>query len=133
MATQTETVKDLLRCMEKGDIAAASSYLHENVTVYEPPALPYGGTWVGHEGFAEFARRFGAAWKTWTVGKALFVDAGTVTIKSNSFEAVARNSGSRVQMEFVELYAFDGAKIIAIRPFYWDTIQVVGALRGGKA
>ena len=39
--------------MKAGNLEGVLAQLHPDVVVHEAASLPYGGTWTGHEGFAD--------------------------------------------------------------------------------
>lgn len=48
-----QVVEDLFRCGKEGDIDRLMELLDENVVVFEPPFLPYGGKYEGRDGFIQ--------------------------------------------------------------------------------
>ena len=126
--TQSEVVHTFMDCMTKRDINGAMQYLHEDLEIWEPPGLPYGGTFRGHSGFLDFCARLGATWSRWRDGEYVYADVGDMTFKENSFRAQCRTNGNTVEMHLVEVFYFRSSKIVGIRPHYWDTSAVIAAI-----
>lgn len=52
MANSTrQVVEEMFRLGKLGDATGVLALLDEQIVVYEPPFLPYGGTYVGHDAF----------------------------------------------------------------------------------
>ena len=52
-ATTRRVVEELFECGKIADIEGIRALLDENVVVYEPPFLPYGGKYEGRDAFIE--------------------------------------------------------------------------------
>lgn len=50
-AMTRRVVEDMFRLGKEGEIEKALALLDEKVEIYEPPFLPYGGKYVGRDGF----------------------------------------------------------------------------------
>lgn len=111
-----------------GDVDGALELIHYDVIIVEPSALPYGGTWTGHEGFRELFRNgIGATWRGWRERENRVAGVGDLVIRETTFTANLRSNGRTVEMPLLETFEFSQGKVAAIRPYYGDTGLYVAA------
>ena len=53
-ADDIELVRSIYEAMAEADFGRLFGYLDESVVITQDPALPWGGEWKGHDGFADF-------------------------------------------------------------------------------
>lgn len=96
-----------------------------------PKSLPYGGLHRGHEGFRAALAGFGAAWRDVETHDLVFAVAGDQVVALTRMTAVAVTSGRPVEMRIAETFRIVAGKIAEVRPFYFDTAELVAALASG--
>jgi ketosteroid isomerase-like protein len=107
------------------DPAAIDATLaHHSLVVVEPDGLPYGGTYMGIEGFHELSTKVAASWKRARLLDVQLASAGNRVFGHFIFSAIARGTGQEVAVPIVEVLEVSDGKIVSIRPFYWDTYAV---------
>jgi ketosteroid isomerase-like protein len=115
-------------------LARITEILSPDVVFRVAESLPYGGVYVGHDGFREMGERFGRTWKILDGGKHERVDAGNdlvICSQAPTFQSVA--TGRAVSFEMVEyIWARDG-KIVELVPYYFDTVKLVQAFTDREA
>jgi len=53
-ADDIELVRSIYEAMAEADFGRLFGFLDESVVITQDPALPWGGEWKGHDGFANF-------------------------------------------------------------------------------
>ena len=114
------------------DFAAMTQTLHENCVMLQPDALPYAGTWIGHDGYHRWLDAFSQAWKTLRVTDAHvhLADAHTVFSRS-TVVATARATAADITYPLLQMILIRDERIARIEPFYWDTHAVRDILTTG--
>ena len=112
-----------------GDFAVIAATLHPDCVIYQADSLPYAGEWRGHRGFEDWMKSFSKEWSALEVRDSHFYPSGADTIFSHSLvSATAKISGSKIQFPLLQMITTRQNLILAIRPFYWDTAEVLRAL-----
>jgi uncharacterized protein len=94
-------------------------------------SLPYGGRHLGREGFLTMGRRFA---ETWTIldhhhpSEFLDIGEGRVLVR-NGPVFQSRLTGKSVAFEMVEVLTVRNGKLVSLVPYYFDTVQLLEALR----
>lgn len=111
-----------------GDVAGCLDLVHDDLVFSEAPNLPFGGDYLGKDGFVQLLRN---------VSRDFRVQLGTPEIGAGEeFVAVrvsgtmtARATGRSMPMDAVDLYQVRAGKIARIDVFYKDTAAVVELVR----
>jgi ketosteroid isomerase-like protein len=111
---------------------AIGDFLTEDTVCMESPTVPWGGTWVGPEGFAqmfsasdEFARSHGGRdYEVSGLEQGYWSDGPTVFHRIEI--SGKRASGAEVSATILELYRVDGDKIASVEVFFFDPATMVG-------
>ena len=114
-----------------GDFAALSATLDPECVLYQPASLPYGGEWHGPAGFARWLEAFSTQWSSLEVRDSEFYPAGEAVFSRSHVYAVAGASGQAVDWPLLQFFRVRGARILELRPFHWDTAQMLPALGKG--
>ncbi|WP_218025142.1 nuclear transport factor 2 family protein [Nocardia jejuensis] len=113
---------------EGGEFEAMAAYLAPDVVMYQAPSLPYGGEWVGHEGFRRFVAVMGENWDgLWFDEQQFVVDGERVVVFSRG-RLRARQSGRTLKTSLLQWISFRDGLITEFRPYYLDTSAVSSAL-----
>jgi ketosteroid isomerase-like protein len=128
-------LRSLYQAILAGDMARLLTLFdHERLELHEPESLPYGGIYRGVNGFTQAMSRLGKCWSKVGFKDFAFAaaaeDGGETMIASFSMTATARSTGKTATFPVLEVVHFANAKIVMIKPFYWDTHalrEVLGA------
>ncbi|MGW8768005.1 nuclear transport factor 2 family protein [Streptomyces sp. NPDC055815] len=96
-----------------------------DVELHQADALPYGGTWRGHEGMARFFRVMGQVWETFDMVEQEFLATGETAVVLTQVRARARATGRELSFPILQAITVKGGRITEVRPFYWDTRAIV--------
>jgi ketosteroid isomerase-like protein len=120
-----DILRRLYAAIMVGDIAQVLTLIDsERLEVHEPESLPYGGVHRGTEGFTRAVSRMAKCWtdvKFSDFSFAVSVDGEDSLIASFTMSATARATGVNLSFAVLEAVRFADGKIVAIKPFYWDT------------
>jgi len=118
--TDVDVVESVLNAFNAGDLEAAFGHIHPDFVLNEVAGLPYGGDWVGLEGFQKL---LGAIFTPFEMGVDEYTvsDAGSCVMVKLLMTFTARSSGQAVKMPGVELYTIKDGKIAYLDVFYKDT------------
>ena len=109
------------------DFAPISSLLAEDAVMRQARNLPYGGDWVGHDGFREFFARMTRTWSSVELSDLEFfepVSGGDRVVVSMRQVATSRETGRVMDELIVELVEIRDGRIRNFWPFYYDVAEV---------
>ena len=112
------------------DFAGIAATLDPECVIYQPASLPYGGEWRGHAGFEAWMKAFAQQWSALEVKDSELFPHGDVVVSRSHVYAKARATGRDVDWPLLQFFRMRNARILELRPFYWDTAQIVAALAG---
>ena len=118
-------VKRLVEGYVTGDLEAAFSTVHPDIVLHEAAGLPYGGEWVGLEGFQKLLETIMSDYQLEVLGYEAF-DTGAGAMVRMDTRFTSRRSGAVLEMPIVELYGFTDGLISDVDVFYKDTRAVAG-------
>jgi uncharacterized protein len=98
-----------------------------DVVLHQAEALPYGGTWRGHDGMERF---FGAMSQTWSEFEMVdqqFLSTADTAVVLTHVRARARGTGKGLEFPILQTIRVVDGRIAEVRPFYWDTAAIVAA------
>ncbi|EPH41087.1 nuclear transport factor 2 family protein [Streptomyces aurantiacus] len=113
-------------------------YFAPDVVLHQADALPYGGTWRGHDGLERFFLAMSAAWAEFEIGEQRFLagggpgpdeetaHGGTVVVRSE-IRARARATGRELAFPILQTVTVADGRITEVWPFYWDTAAIAAA------
>ncbi|MEU3741133.1 MULTISPECIES: nuclear transport factor 2 family protein [unclassified Streptomyces] len=102
-------------------------YFSPHVVMHQAEALPYGGTWRGHDGMTRFFLAMAATWETFEIGEQRFLATGETAVVHTQVHARARATGRELAFPVLQTIAVRDGRITEVRPFYWDTAAIVAA------
>ncbi|MEU8727807.1 MULTISPECIES: nuclear transport factor 2 family protein [Streptomyces] len=102
-------------------------FFARNVELHQAAALPYGGTWRGHEGMARFFLRMGEVWESFDMVEQQFLATGATAVVLTQVHARARATGRELDFPIVQTITVKDGRITEVRPFYWDTRAIADA------
>jgi ketosteroid isomerase-like protein len=121
---------------EDGSGASAQERLANLLDMLDPEiritvaaSLPYGGEYVGHDGFLALGERFGKTWQVLDNGAGGYADLGdgrVVGFYKPTFRSVA--TGRTVSFGVVEILTVKDGRIAELTPYYSDSAVLVAAV-----
>ncbi|KUF19426.1 nuclear transport factor 2 family protein [Streptomyces silvensis] len=97
------------------------------VVLHQADALPYGGTWRGHTGLAEFFLAMGRVWEKFDMVEQKFLATGETAVVLTQVHARARATGRELGFPILQTITIRDRQITEVRPFYWDTHAIAEA------
>ncbi|MEU8697747.1 nuclear transport factor 2 family protein [Streptomyces sp. NPDC048680] len=98
-----------------------------DVRLHQAAALPYGGTWRGHDGMTEFFLRMAQVWESFDMVEQEFLATGETAVVLTQVRARARATGRELSFPILQTVTVQDGRITEVRPFYWDTGAVADA------
>ncbi|MEU9916277.1 nuclear transport factor 2 family protein [Streptomyces sp. NPDC051001] len=98
-----------------------------DVELHQADALPYGGTWRGHDGMAQFFLAMGEVWESFDMVEQEFLASGETAVVLTQVRARARATGRELSFPVLQAITVKDGRITEVRPFYWDTRAIADA------
>lgn len=98
-----------------------------NVELHQADALPYGGTWRGHNGMTQFFLAMGQVWETFDMVEQEFLATGETAVVLTQVRARVRATGRELSFPILQTITVKDGQITEVRPFYWDTRAIACA------
>ncbi|REK90783.1 nuclear transport factor 2 family protein [Streptomyces inhibens] len=137
LTTDSMTVLTGMYAAEAGYLAAGgpgaapfgmlAPFFAPDVVLHQADALPYGGTWRGHEGMERFFLAMSRAWESFDMLEQEFLATGETAVVLTQVRARARATGRELTFPILQAITVTGGRIAEVRPFYWDTEAIAGA------
>jgi len=121
-------VARIYAAMAARDVTALLSLLHAECVITQDDRLPWGGTWVGHDGFAAFATALTGAIDSAVTTDAIFAADGEV-VQFGRTRGTTRATGTPFDVPEVHRWRIDGGLAVAAH-FAIDTDAMLSALAG---
>jgi uncharacterized protein len=128
-AENIAVVRGFLAAFTKGDLDGVREALDPNVEVVQPPTLPYGGSYLGKDGFLDLAGRLADAWEfpRPPEPRCFGLDDGRVLVYAQ-FDVISRATRRAFCAPIVELYTVKDSKLTRVEVLT-DTAAALEALR----
>lgn len=102
-------------------------FFASDVVLHQAGALPYGGTWRGHDGMERFFTAMSETWSAFEMVEQEFLSTAEPAVVLTQLHARARRTGRALDFAILQtIRVFDG-RIAEVWPFYWDTAAIVAA------
>ena len=98
-----------------------------DVVLHQADALPYGGTWHGHQGMERFFLAMSSAWERFDMVEQEFLATGETSVILTEVRARARATGRELAFPILQTIRIENGRITEVRPFYWDTRAIAEA------
>jgi ketosteroid isomerase-like protein len=102
-------------------------YFAPDVELHQAEALPYGGTWRGHNGMTRFFLRMSEVWESFDMVEQEFLATGATAVVLTQVRACARATGRELGFPILQTITVKDGRITEVRPFYWDTRAIADA------
>ncbi|MEU1118033.1 MULTISPECIES: nuclear transport factor 2 family protein [unclassified Streptomyces] len=116
----------------RSSFALLAPYFSPEVVLHQAAALPYGGTWRGHDGMARFFLAMSEAWEVFDITRQEFLATGETAVVHSDIRARARATGRTLDFPILQTLTVRGGRIAEVRPFYWDTAAIAAACGAGR-
>lgn len=101
--------------------------------LHQAEALPYGGTWRGHEGMERFFLAMSEAWESFDmVAQEFLATEGTAVVLTH-VHARARATSRELWFPILQTIRVKNGRIAEVHPFYWDTAAIASACTGPRS
>ena len=100
--------------------AGLAATLDPEVVLHQSPDLPWGGKFLGHAGYEDWARQMRQAFDQLDVKDACFFTDGDTVVITCRLVTRSRVSGKRLDLPMVQVVRVRGERIVEFRPFYWN-------------
>jgi len=111
------------------DVNALAEAFHPGVVVHEPTSLPYPGDWKGLDGVGALFQNMREVWSDMKVEDLTAAREGDTVFMACTLHLTCRTSGVAIKQPFAEVLHFQGERLIEATPFYYDTSEIISALR----
>jgi hypothetical protein len=108
---------------------ALAEFFSPNVVLHQAEALPYGGTWHGHQGMERFFLAMSQTWESFEMLEQEFLATGdrpgpNTLVVLTHVRARARATGRELTFPILQTIKVQKQRITEIHPFYWDTAAI---------
>lgn len=103
--------------------------MDSKVVLHQSPDLPFGGEYVGHEGYERWGVAMGSIFDKLEVTEREFFENGEKVIVVCRFMTRSRINGSVQDFPMTQVVTVRSGKIIDFRPFYWNVPAYVAAAK----
>jgi hypothetical protein len=125
MSQECETIaRRMIDSFRAGDAETAFDCVDAEGVIREANRLPYGGDWVGPDGFRQIIATMSTTLEIDIVDYTVF-DSDEVTVMKANITFTSRATGNKVTMPIVELYRAREGKLIDMDIFYKDTAALI--------
>jgi ketosteroid isomerase-like protein len=128
MSENVEIVRKLYEASQTGDMDYVLSVIHPDVVLYEPDSLPYHGVHRGTKNLMNVVGIFMQTWKNAQIEPKTFLDAGEYVIAMVHLSWENQRTGGLFETDLAEFWKLEDGKIVEVRPFYWDTAEMLKTL-----
>ena len=121
------------RYMSAGGPGAGASFdgmastLDPEVRLHQSPDLPWGGDYVGHAGFLEWATKMSDTFDFLDIRDAQFFERDDQVVTVCRLVGRSRRHGHEMDNPMLHVVTVRDGKITEFRPFYWNVPEYVTA------
>jgi len=128
--TPLEASKAMYAAVARGEWDTVADFMADDLVIYEPPSLPYGGEWCGRDALQKLYAHVMTFWEDPVVTWQELVGGDKYAVALLHFTVTAKSSGKRFETHIAEVTEFDDAgKMATMRIHYFDTADMVAQLR----
>ncbi len=117
----------------KAGFDAMAATLDEHVVLHQSPDLPFGGEYVGHARYKEWADAMHAIFDQVDVRDARYFEDGDTLVIVCTLVTRTRATGETMRMPMAQVVTVRAGRITEFRPFYWNVPAYTAAARAGSA
>jgi ketosteroid isomerase-like protein len=106
--------------------------LDPDVVLHQSPDLPWGGEWLGYEGFKGWSIEMSSHFDMVDVQDAVYFENGDQVIVLCRLVTRSIGSGRLLDAPMAQVVTVKNGRITEFRPFYWNVPDYVAAARTGS-
>jgi ketosteroid isomerase-like protein len=104
--------------------------LSDDLVIYEPESLPYGGEWNGRDALQRLYAKVMNYWADPSVTVRSVIGDEEWAVALLDFTMTSRSTGERFTMPVAEASRAAGGKIVEMRIHYFDTVKLLRRIGG---
>ena len=109
-----------MKSEDPSDFSEMRRTLSENVVLHQSPDLPFGGEYIGHQGYERWAIAMKAIFDKLEVSEQEFFEADDKVVVLCQFTTRSRLNGLTQDFPMVQAVTVREGVITDFRPFYWN-------------
>jgi ketosteroid isomerase-like protein len=126
-AQPIDVVRALYAAGAQGDFATVVALLDPEVEIIEPDSLPFGGVYRGLSGFQQAMAAIAGTFADFqAIPEHYLAGDDHVAVLTRVTARLVANDAP-IAVPVVDFWRVRAGKIIQLRPFYWDTAEVLQA------
>lgn len=117
-------VKELYEALPKGDLAPYEKNTHADFKIVESDSLPFSGVFRGMKGFHELIEKVMGLFSEFDPEPTIITSGDNTVMVWVKLKLTGRNTNRSITTEMIEVFKFEGDKIIEIQPFYFNSDEI---------
>lgn len=117
-------VRAFTDALRAGDIDTCLEMVDPDLVFSEADSLPFGGEYLGRDGFLHFLRTFSKQFTAELTPPEITGGDGLVAVRVHG-TLTSRRTGRSLRMDAVDLYRLTGGKVARVDVYYKDAAAVV--------
>ncbi len=114
---------------EEASFDGIAATLSPDVRLHQSPDLPFGGEYVGHQQYEQWAVAMSAIFDTLEVAEQEWFENGDKVVVICRFKTHSRINGSSQDLPMGQIVTVKAGLITDFRPFYWNVPAYTAAAR----
>ena len=114
---------------EEANFDGLAATLDPSVVLHQSPDLPFGGEYVGHKQYEQWAITMSALFDRLEVAEQQWFESENQVVVICRFKTRSRLNGSEQNLPMAQVVTVSNGKITDFRPFYWNVPAYVSAAR----
>ncbi|MFD1142395.1 nuclear transport factor 2 family protein [Larkinella insperata] len=129
MASSKHLIEEIYDHIARGNLSKVLPVLDEHIRVYVPESLPFGGAYLGRDGYVSMLSKAMQTWQTPIVRPQHYYlpenASDDLLIVSGEFEVTLPGAEATSVFPFVDQWRVRDRTIVELRIFYWDTARLL--------
>ena len=105
---------------EEASFVGIAATLSPDVRLHQSPDLPFGGEYIGHQQYEQWAVAMSAIFDTLEVAEQEWFENGDKVVVICRFKTHSRINGSSQDLPMGQIVTVKAGLITDFRPFYWN-------------
>ena len=137
MATSKQIIDVVYSLFTDNNLSRVLPVLDEQVVLYIPEHLPFGGEYHGRSGFLGLMSAVYTLWDSLSVTSPVYFlhesdSSADAIIVTGTFEGMLHNDNEPIALPFIHYWLLKDQKVIGLRAFYWDSAALLDRLQSKK-
>ncbi len=112
---------------QEASFDAIAATLDPAVILHQSPDLPFGGEYVGHDQYEQWAIAMSSIFDKLEVAEQQWFESDNVVVVVCRFKTHSRRNGSGQDLPMAQVVTVKDGKITDFRPFYWNVPAYINA------